>query len=221
MVDKENTVKIIIADDFPLIRKGLKLILSANPHYKVVAQVEDGQLALEAVEEFRPDIVFMDINMKDMGGIEATRRITKDFPETKVIMLSMHTEKDVAVSAFKAGAKGYVLKDAEHSVMSEAIERVMEGKLYACPHISEKLFNGLVDTVLQGGATDPFETLTPREKAVLRLIAMGEKNKDIAETLFISLHTVKTHRAHIMEKLDIHNTAGLTKLAISKGLVQD
>jgi two-component system response regulator NreC len=219
MEDTDKKIKVLIADDHPIIRDGLNCLLSCNPSYTVVAIANDGAQALKDIKEHKPDIVFMDITMPLMNGLEATKKIKKDFPETKVIIFTMHTEKHIAMNAFRAGAKGYLLKNAEDAVILEAIKQVMDGNLYASPSIANKIFTGVVDKIQSDQPIEPFETLTEREKEVLKLMAKGVKNKEIAEQLFISIHTVKTHRVHIMNKLDIHNLAGLTKVAIRKGLI--
>ena len=218
---QDEKVRILVVDDHPLIRTGLNIILSDNPRYMVIGSAADGLEALKEVDSCCPDIVFMDINMPSMDGLEACKQITEKFPDTKVIILSMDTKESSAVKAFKAGAKGYILKDAHHSQMMDAIEKVLDGDLFVSPGIANSLLSGFVEAAKKDKVTDPFDTLTRREKEILGLIAGGAKNKEIAEKLFISLSTVKTHRAHIMEKLDIHDMAGLTKIAIRKGLCED
>lgn len=218
---QDEKVRILVVDDHPLIRTGLNIILSDNPNYMVIGSAADGLQALKDIEEHSPDVVFMDINMPFLDGLEATKQITEKFPDTKVIMLSMDSEEESAVKAFRAGAKGYLLKNAHHSQMLAAVESVLGGGLFVSPGIANSLLSGFVEAAKKDKVTEPFETLTRREKEILGLIAHGIKNKAIADKLFISLSTVKTHRANIMEKLDIHDMAGLTKIAIRKGLCKD
>ncbi len=220
MATKKKKVKIIIVDDHSIMRDGLKGVLTKNPEYNVSGEANNGQEALSVIEEIRPDIIFMDLSMPDMGGIEATGLITKQFPDSKIIILSMHSEQHQAMDAFRAGASGYVLKGSEPSEVLDAVAKVLEGKRYASPAIAETLFSGFVDIFQKEQVLEPYDTLTNREREILKLIASGLKNKDIAEKLFISLHTVKTHRVHIMSKLDVHDMTGLTKIAIRKGLIQ-
>ena len=221
MTAQKEKIRILIVDDYPLIRTGLNIILSDNPEYMVIGGAADGLEALKEIEEYSPDVAFMDINMPLMDGLEATKHISEKFPDTKVIILSMRSDEESAVKAFRAGAKGYILKNAHHSQMLAAIEKVMDGGLFVSPGIANSLLSGLVEATQKGAIRDPFDILTCREKEVLGLIADGAKNKEIADKLCISLSTVKTHRAHIMEKLDIHDMAGLTKIALRKGLCKD
>ncbi|MCK4846790.1 MAG: response regulator transcription factor [Deltaproteobacteria bacterium] len=218
---QEDKIRILLVDDCPLIRTGLNIVLSDNPRYMVMGGAADGLEAIREVEECSPDIVFMDISMPSMDGLEATRQITRNFPDTKIIILSAYADEEHAIKAFRAGAKGYILKDAHHSQILAAVEKVLDGDMFVSPNISNNLFNSFVEVIKKSAEMEPFDTLTSREKEILGLIACGGKSKEIAEKLFISLSTVKTHRANIMEKLDIHNMAELTKMAVRKGLCKD
>ncbi|MCK4738742.1 MAG: response regulator transcription factor [Deltaproteobacteria bacterium] len=216
-----NPIRIFLADDFSLIRNGLRAILTRNPEYKIVGEAGDGVSAVSGVQKALPDMVLMDISMPTLDGIAATKLILKDNPEIKVIILSMHTEHEYAIEAFRAGARGYVLKSAAAHDIMDSIERVQTGERYASPEIAELLLSGYFDAMNHSDETNDMENLTSREKEVLRLIALGNKNKDIADKLFISLSTVKTHRVNLMRKLDIHNITGLIKFALAKGIIND
>lgn len=216
----KKKVKIFIADDHPLMREGIKNILIKNPAYAVIGEAEDGEEALNGIMKLRPDIIFMDIGMPKMDGLETARRITKELPETKVIILSMHSEQHHVIDALKAGAAGYVLKGSNSSEVLESVEKILDNKRYVSPAIEDKLFNYLVDLTQKERITEPFDTLTIREKEILKLLALGAKNEDVAEELFISTHTVKSHRTNIMKKLDVHDMGGLIRIAINKGLIE-
>lgn len=216
----KKKVKIFIADDHPLMRDGIKNILIKNSMYAVIGEAENGEEALKAVERLRPDIVFMDIGMPKMNGLETTRRITKEFPEVKVIMLSMHSEEHYVMDALKAGASGYVLKGSNSSEVLESVEKILNNKRYMSPAIKDQLFESLVEVVQKEQVSEPFDTLTDREKEILQLLVLGAKNEDVAGKLFISPHTVKTHRTNIMKKLDTHDMGGLVRIALKKGLIE-
>ncbi len=211
-------VRILIADDHELLREGLKGTFAMIPGYSVVGESDNGTDTIRLVEELRPDIVIMDITMPGLDGISATKRLSKDSPSAKVIILSMHNESIYAVNAFKAGAMAYVLKGMAAEEVVQAIESVRKGDRYASPTMANELLGSFVDILQKDVPVSPVDTLTTREKEVLTLIAFGSTNKEIAEKLFIALSTVKTHRVNIMNKLDVHDVAGLTRVAIEKGL---
>ena len=213
-----DKVSILIADDHPIIRSGLKNLFDDDGRFEVTAEADSGMNALNGVEMHKPDIVIMDISMPGMDGIETTRRIRREFPETKVIILSMHQERQYAIDAFRAGASGYVLKGSDPKEVLESVRRVLENGLYASPSVTDKLLYGIVDFIKKEQVTEPYDTLTDREREIFGLIADGEKNREIAERLCISVHTVKTHRVNIMNKLDVHDMAGLMKIALKKGI---
>ena len=221
MTKKSEKITVFVADDHVLIRRGLKDILAKNQEIAVVGEAGDGPEAISEIKRLKPDVVLMDITMPKMDGIEATELILKELPETKVIILSMHQEHHYAVDAFRAGARGYVLKGSDPSEVLDSVRRVSRGGRYASPVISEGLLSGYVDLIQKDKALEPFDTLTAREKEILKLLAEGLKNNDIAEKLFISAHTVKTHRINIMRKLDVHDMGGLVKVAMRKGLIED
>ena len=214
-------VKIFIADDHPIVRDGIKAILSADNNYVVVGDAENGPEALHGISTHNPDLVLMDISMPEIDGILVTRRITKEFPDIKVIILSMHKDRQYAVDAFKAGAKGYILKGRDSNEILLAIKRVMSGLIYVSPPLADEILSDFV-SIIKGEkeSLDPFESLSIRESEVLKLVAEGHTNKKVAEILFLAESTIKSYRANIMLKLDVHDTAGLVKLAVQKGLIE-
>lgn len=218
---KGKDIRILLADDHPLMRDGVKAVFEAEPGYTVVGEVDDGIKAFVAATELSPDVIIMDIGMPGIDGIEATRRIADNLPEIKVVILSMHSDKQYALDAFKAGALAYVIKGAGPEEIIEAVEKVLKGKRYASPCVAEDLFGSFVDMMNDDRPRDTFDMLTKREKEVLKLIANGSTSKEIGVQLFISPSTVKTHRTNIMMKLEVKDLASLVKIAIRKGLVED
>lgn len=215
----KNPYRIIIAEDHTILREGLRALLSSNPNLEIVDEARDGQEAIRAVEKHRPDLVLIDLSMPRMNGLEALTEIKKQHPETKVVVLTVHKTEEYVLAALERGANGYVLKDADHAELRLALEQVLAGKRYLSPGISQQVIEGYLDGRKQPKAGSAWESLTDREREVLKLIAEGYKNKEIAAFLFISLKTVEKHRTNLMNKLDLHNTAALTALAIEKGLV--
>ncbi len=219
MSNKRQTI--VIAEDYTILREGLRALISSNPDFEVVAEAGDGQEAIKCVEKLKPDLVLMDLSMPRMDGMDAIREIRKQIPKTKIVVLTIHKTEEHVFAAFKAGADGYVLKDATYDELIMAVKNVLGGKRYLSPGISEKVLQGY----LQGRKTvrhqTPWGTITQREREVLKLIAEGYQNKQIAEDLCISVKTVEKHRANLMEKLDLHNAQALTALAIEKGLVSN
>lgn len=214
-------VDIFIADDHPIVRDGITAILSAEKSYTVVGVAENGTEALNGIAEHNPDLVLMDISMPELDGILVTRRITKEFPDIKVIILSMHKGRQYAVDAFRAGARGYILKGRDSNEILLAVKRVMSGLIYVSPPLADEILSDFVNIIKgEQDTLDPFKSLTLRESEVLKLIADGYTNKKIAGKLFLAESTIKSYRANIMSKLDVHDTAGLVKLAIHKGLVE-
>ncbi len=214
-----DKIKIFIADDYPVVRRGIKTIFSESPDYHVVGEAEDGLRVLEDVRRLRPDVVFMDIIMPHLDGIQATKLITKEFPETRVVILSMHHDPVYALDAFRAGAWAYVLKGDDPSELFRAVEKVTAGRRYASPSIADELLSDFVEIIAKEPGTEPYDSLTSREREILRLIAEGYRSREIADKLFISLSTVKSHRIHLMKKLRVNDIAGLVKVAIRKGVI--
>lgn len=210
--------RILIVDDHPLYRDGLKGFLSTIDGYAVVGEAGSGEEALELVPTLRPDLVFMDISLPGLDGITTTRRITTLFPDIKVIILSMHDEGIYAVNAFKAGASAYILKGAVSGDLARALSMVEAGRRFASPAIASELLGEYVDILQKDMVIDPVSTLTRREREVLGFVAKGLSSKAISEKLFISISTVKSHRANLMMKLDAHDIATLVRIALQKGI---
>ena len=211
---------IILADDHVLVRQGLRRILEGMPELEVVGEANDGLELLALLDSLVPDIVILDIFMPNLRGIEAIYEIKKIRPEVKILILTMHKDKEYLYLALSAGAKGYLLKEDADKELFSAIEKVRQGKTYISPHFSEEIVDDLVQ-VGRGGAKTVFEVdpLTPREREVLKLIAEGKSSKEIAQLLFISVPTANNHRANIMGKLGVNKATDLVKYAIRKGYV--
>ncbi len=212
-------VKLLIVDDHPVVREGIKAFFEEQPSYVVVGEVDDGLKVMEEVSRLKPDVVIMDITMPKGDGYQATRNIIEKFPEIHVVVLSMHRERKYAVNAFKAGAVAYVLKGGSLNEIKTAIQKAIAGKNYSSPSLANDLMSDFVN-ILQNTNLEPFDTLSPREKEILKLIAEGEKGKQIAEKLFISVSTVKSHRKNIQKKLNVSDTISMVKIAINNGLVR-
>jgi len=211
--------RVFIADDHPVLRGGVKSVLSRLDGYEVAGEASTGASALEAILSVKPDIAILDVSMPELTGTAVAARAIEALPELKVIMLSMHAEPAYAMEAFRAGAMGYVLKGSSADELLLALEKVRSGNKYASPAVSEGLFNDLVDMIRSDRRpSDPFDTLSAREKEVLKFIAQGLKSRDIAAALFISVSTVKSHRNKIMKKLKVNDMASLVKIALQKGL---
>jgi len=207
-------MKIIVADDHTLVRAGLISLIARLPEMEVVGEAADGRQALRMVRDLLPDMVLMDIAMPGLNGLEAAERIHGIHPQTKIIILSMHASEEYVAQALKAGASGYLLKDAATSELETALKFVAAGQFYLSPAISRQV----VDNYLRGGPTG-VELLTPRQREILQLVAEGRSTREIADTLHLSVKTVETHRAQLMERLDIHDVAGLIRYALKKGLI--
>ncbi|MAE60881.1 MAG: DNA-binding response regulator [Planctomycetaceae bacterium] len=211
--------RIVLADDHKIIRDGLRSLLEQNVGFKVVAEADNGRAAVELARDLRPDLVIMDIGMPDLNGIEATRQIVADCPRTKVLALSMHARAQFVGRMLEAGASGYLLKDSAFEELVEAIRTVLANRAY----LSKEITGVVIDDYIQRRADqrDTVDvTLTPREREILQLLAEGRSTKETAAELHVSIKTVETHRQHIMDKLGIHNIAGLTKFAIQEGLTE-
>jgi DNA-binding NarL/FixJ family response regulator len=215
----ERSKKILIAEDHTILREGLKALLLTSRDLEIVGEADDGRKAVQLAEKLFPDLVLMDLSMPRMDGMEAIREIKKRWPQIRVLALTVHKTEEYVLSTLRAGADGYLLKDATHQEMMTAIRSVLGGKRYLSPGVSEKVIEGYLGGKGPVKTQTPWETLTSREREILKLIGEGYKNKDIAAHLGISPKTVEKHRANLMEKLNLHNTSELTAYAIEKGLV--
>jgi DNA-binding NarL/FixJ family response regulator len=211
--------RVVIAEDYTILREGLRSLLSSHAEFDIVGEAEDGRQAIQMVEKLKPDLVLMDLSMPRMNGMEAIREIKKHCGGTKVLVLTIHKAEEYIIATLQAGADGYALKDATHGELILAVRNVLEGKPYLSPGISGKVIEGYLDGKKTLKVTTSWGMLTQREREILKLIAEGYKNTEIAEYLFISVKTVEKHRANLMKKLDLHNTSTLTAFAIEKGLV--
>ncbi len=215
----EKKLSIVLADDHTILREGLRALLTADSSFEIVGEARDGREAVRCIEKLGPDLLLMDLSMPRMSGMDAIREIKKRYPETKIIALTVHKTEEYLLTTLQAGADGYVLKDATHDELIMAIKNVMGGKSYLSPGVSEKVIEGYLEGKEITRSRSSWETLSQREREVLKLIAEGYKNKEIAEDLCISLKTVEKHRANLMKKLDLHNAATLTVYAVERGLV--
>jgi len=216
----KSPYEIVIAEDHTILRQGLRALLSTDPDLEVVGEAEDGRVAVRIVETLSPDLLLIDLSMPRMTGMEAIAEIKKSSPDTRVVVLTVHKDEEYVLSALRAGADGYVLKDAGHEELLTAVKNVLAGKRYLSPDISERVIEGYLDGRKFSKDQTPWDTLTKREREILKLIAEGYMNKEIAEQLFISLKTVEKHRSNLMRKLDRHNTAALTVFAMEKGIIE-
>jgi DNA-binding NarL/FixJ family response regulator len=212
-------IRILLADDHTVLRDGLRAMLERQPDMAVVAEAGDGRDCLRLTEETSPDVVVMDIGMPNLNGIEATRRIAEEQPRTAVLVLSMHQDESYILRAFKAGAKGYLLKDSPRADVLEAIRAVAAGRRFVTRKIGRMLQEEYVRLLESRGLDDSYDLLTDREREVLQLVAEGKVNKEVALLLNISLTTVETHRTHVLQKLGLHSIPELILYAVRKGII--
>lgn len=218
-VMKPTKYRVLIVDDHTLLRAGLRSLLSNDPDFEVVGESDNGRDAVRAVASLSPHIVLTDLSMPGMNGLEAITDIKRRFPETRVLVITIHKTDEYIHEALHAGANGYILKDATANELSVAIRSILNGKTYLSPDISEKVINGYLDLNKTGNTVSAWDTLTHREREILKLVAEGNTNRHIASYLSLSVKTVEKHRSNLMQKLDLHNASALTSYAISKGLV--
>jgi len=209
------TVRILIADDHRILREGLRALLDQEPDFEIVAEAENGHEAVDAAERLRPDVIIMDIAMPDMSGIDATELIRKVVPEAKVLALSMHSEKRFVREMARAGANGYLLKDSAFDELIRAIHTILSGETYLDPAVDDVVAGDRLPAT--HGLAPAADILGPRERQVLRRMAEGQSTREIADGLRIGVKTVETYRYRIMQKLNLHNVADLTKFAIREG----
>jgi two-component system response regulator NreC len=218
-----DKIRLLVADDHPVVRAGLRMLLSAQPDMKVVGEAVDGQTAVKRALELKPDVVVMDLTMGKMDGLTATREIVNHLPQTKVVILTIHSDEEYLRQALQAGATGYVLKEAVDTEIAVAIRVVQRGEVFLYPSFTRVLLEDLMQTEEADEQTqkDRYDRLSEREKEVLRLVALGDTNREIAERLFLSVRTVETYRARLMEKLNLKSRGELVRYAMRKGLRPD
>lgn len=212
-----SLVRVLLAEDHALVRAGFRSLLQSLPGMQVVAEAGDGREALRLIKESQPDVVLMDISMPGLNGLEATAQVAREFPSVRVIVLSMHVNEEYVLQALRAGAAGYLLKDSDAAELKLAVTAVARGETYLSPPVSKHIIADYMRLV--GSGPSSFERLTPRQREVLQLIAEGHTTKEIAQILSVSVKTAATHRTELMERLDIHDIAGLVRYAIRMRLV--
>jgi two-component system response regulator NreC len=212
--------RIIIVEDHTILREGLRALFALDSKLEVVAESDNGRDALHAVGVLKPDLVLMDLSMPGMDGLTAIRAIKKRYPEVKILTLTVHKTEEYIRTALEAGASGYVLKDATRHELLMAIQSVLRGKTYISPAVSERIIGSYLDGGKAPKVRSASNMLTARERQVLKLIAEGQRNKDIAQYLCISVKTVEKHRANVMRKLNLHTASALTAFAIENGVIE-
>jgi DNA-binding NarL/FixJ family response regulator len=215
----ETRRKIVIAEDHTILRAGLRALLSGQNGLEVIGEAGDGREAIRKVDTLQPDLLLIDLSMPKLNGIDAIREIKSQHPEIKIIVLTVHKSDEYIIAALRAGANGYMLKDASQNELLLAIDYVINGKTFLSPSISDKLVDAVLNTDKKDKPATGLDKLTKREQEILKLVAEGNTNKKIAEHLCISLKTVEKHRSNLMQKLDLRNTAALTAYAIEKKMV--
>lgn len=206
--------RILLADDHTLVRRGFVLMLSQEPNLEVAGEAKNGREAVELAEQLQPDVVVIDVSMPELNGIEATRKISEICPRTRVLALSMHRDAVYVREILRAGARGYLVKDADDDAFLTAVRAVARGEAYLSPSIADAVL-----TDYRKHVTNPIDLLTSREREVLQMIAEGNTNKEIANKLELSVYTVEAHRGKIMEKLNLHNTGDIVRFALRNGLI--
>ena len=211
------TIKVVLADDHAVVRAGICTMLASLGGIEIVGQASNGRDALALVAQHLPNLLMCDISMPEMNGLETTRRVLKEFPNVRVIMLSMHTSEEYVLQALKAGATGYLIKDTDPAELDLAIKSVLAGKTFLTPNVSKQVVNTYMQR-LENDATAT-DVLTPRQREILQLIAEGKALKEIARLLNLSVKTIETHRTMLMDRLNIRDTAGLVKYAMRMGMI--
>jgi DNA-binding NarL/FixJ family response regulator len=212
-------IRVLLADDHTLIRAGLRMVLTSQPDLHVIGEANDGREAVAMADKLKPDVVVMDIGMPSLNGIEACRQIHNALPKTEVVMLSMHSDEGYVLRALKAGARGYLLKDSAEADLANAIRAVVAGKSFFSPAVGKVLLEDYMRKLERTGAEDSFDLLSPREREVLQLVAEGKSSKEVANLLGLSIYTVETHRANVMQKLNLRNIPELILYAVRKGVI--
>jgi len=216
-------IRLLVVDDHPVVRAGLRMLLSAQSDMEVVGEASNGATAVERALELKPDVVVMDLKMGGMDGLAATREIVGRLSQTKVVVLTMHSDEEYLRQALDAGATGYVLKEAVDTEIAVAIRVVQRGEVFLYPSFTRVLVGDLIQTEEMDDSSeqDGYGLLSDREKEVLRLVALGDTNREIAERLFLSVRTVETYRARLMEKLNLKSRGELVRYALRKGIRPD
>jgi two-component system response regulator NreC len=214
-----SPIRVLLAEDHTIVRKGLRSLLDAEPGIEVVGEAEDGRQAIEKVQQLLPDVVLMDITMPVLNGLEATRQIKKLFTQIKVLILTVHSTEEYIFQILRAGASGYLIKQAAVEELISAIQAVHRGDTFLSPSMSRIIHEESSRQAQTTADRDNLARLTDREREVLQLVAEGRSNREIAQLLHVTVKTVEAHRAHVMEKLDLHSTAELTRYAIRKGII--
>jgi len=214
-----SNLRILLGDDHTIVRQGLRKIIEARPGWTVVAEASDGRDAVRQALSIQPDIAILDIGMPLLNGIEATRQIVRRAPTIGVVILSMHSDETYILQALQAGARGYLLKDSADTDLIRGVAAAAAGKSFFSPAVAKVMLDDYLRHLAQKGIVDRYETLSEREREIFQLIAEGHSNKEIAELLSVSASTVETHRAHILQKLDIHSTAELVLYAVRRGVI--
>jgi DNA-binding NarL/FixJ family response regulator len=211
--------RIVIAEDHRILREGLKSLIQTSDGLDVVAEVEDGLEAIRAVEKHHPDLLLLDLSMPRMSGFSVIKETKSRFPETKILALTIHESEEYILESFASGLDGYCLKEASYAELFGAIKHVLAGKKYLSPGISDRVLEGFLEKKKTLKTRTSWDTITEREREILKLVGEGYKNKEISDYLCISVKTVEKHRSNIMRKLDVHTSSGLTAIAIERGLV--
>lgn len=214
-----RTCKVVIAEDYRILREGLKSLLNSRGDIDVVGEAGDGMEAIRCVERLHPDLLLLDLSMPKMSGLSVIKDLKSRYPETKILALTIHDSEDYILETFHSGLDGYCLKESSHSELLLAIDTVLQGKTYLSPGISDKVLVGFLEERKTLKPVSSWETVTQREREILKMVGEGYKNRDIADYLCISVKTVEKHRSNIMRKLDVHTASGLTAVAIERGLV--
>jgi two-component system response regulator NreC len=214
-------IRVLLADDHTILRAGLRMMLNAQPDILVVGEASDGKEAIAVTLRLQPDVVIMDITMPEMTGIDATRQIKKDCPDVKILILTMHENEGYLFQSLRAGASGYMMKEAADTELIQAIRTVQSGRFYLSPTAQSMMVGDYLLRVHAGEEKDSYNDLTEREREILKLVAEGLTNNQIAERLVISPKTVDTHRTHVMDKLNLHSRSELVKYAMRRGLLED
>lgn len=214
-----SPLRVLLADDHTLIRAGLRLVAEQQPDFTVVGEAQNGRQAVAMAASLKPNVVVMDIGMPDLNGIEACLQIREAHPEIEVVMLSMHSDEGYVLRSLKAGARAYLLKDSAEADLARAIRAAAEGKSFFSPAVGKVLLEDYMRKLQRTGAEDSYELLSPREREILQLVAEGKSSKEVANMLNLSVYTVETHRAKLMQKLNLRSVPEVILYAVRKGII--